>query len=200
MTDSPDVIVIGGGPAGSTVSTLLADKGYRVNLYERDHFPRFHVGESLLASVNDALEKIGARDLVRRQGFPQKWGATFQTADGTIERFADFATSPEVPEPQTWQVPRAEFDEVLLRHAAACGADVREGYRVLDAAFDELPTAEIVLANIDLATLGRLAIPSNPTALVTSGYNEADQLAFPGFAHLARRANAGWAADLFGRQ
>jgi FADH2-dependent halogenase len=114
----------------------LARAGRRVVLFERDRFPRFHIGESLLASVNDALDELGARDLVRAQGFPQKWGATFGTADGTIERFADFATSPEVPAPQTWQVPRAEFDELLLRHAAACGANVREGHRVLDAAFD----------------------------------------------------------------
>ena len=51
-------------------------------------------------------------------------------ADGAFERFADFATAPEVRRPQTWQVPRAEFDDVLLRHAAACGADVRQGHRV----------------------------------------------------------------------
>jgi flavin-dependent dehydrogenase len=86
--------------------------------------------------VNDVLEEIGAGDLVRAQGFPQKWGATFGTADGSIERYADFATSSEVPSPQTWQVPRAQFDELLLRHAAACGADVREGHRVLDAEID----------------------------------------------------------------
>ncbi len=131
-----DVAVIGGGPAGSATACRLARAGRRVVLFERDRFPRFHIGESLLASVNDALDEIGARDLVRDAGFPVKWGATFATADGAIERFADFATSPEVPAPQTWQVPRAEFDELLLRHAAACGADVREGHRVLDAAFD----------------------------------------------------------------
>ena len=131
-----DVAVIGGGPAGSTVACRLARAGRRVVLFERDRFPRFHIGESLLASVNDVLEEIGAADLVRARGFPAKWGATFSTADATVERFADFAVSREVRAPQTWQVPRAEFDELLLRHAAACGADVREGHRVLDAAFD----------------------------------------------------------------
>lgn len=131
-----DVAVVGGGPAGSAAACRLARAGRRVVLFERDRFPRFHIGESLLASVNDALDEIGARGLVRDQGFPVKWGATFGTADGGIERFADFATSPEVPAPQTWQVPRAEFDELLLRHAAACGAEVREGQRVLDAVFD----------------------------------------------------------------
>ena len=131
-----DVAVIGGGPAGSTAACRLARAGRRVVLFERDRFPRFHIGESLLASVNDVLDEIGATDLVRAQGFPAKWGATFGTSDGTFERFADFAVSPEVRTPQTWQVPRAEFDELLLRHAAASGADVREGHRVVDVAFD----------------------------------------------------------------
>ncbi len=131
-----DVAVVGGGPAGATAACRLARAGRRVVLFERDRFPRFHIGESLLASVNDVIEEIGANDLVRAKAFPAKWGATFMTADGSVERFADFAVSPEVPRPQTWQVPRADFDTLLLRHAATCGADVREGHRVLDASFD----------------------------------------------------------------
>jgi flavin-dependent dehydrogenase len=131
-----DVAVVGGGPAGSSAAAWLARAGRRVVLFERDRFPRFHIGESLLASVNDALDAIGASALVRARGFPAKWGATFLTADDSVERFADFAASREVRAPQTWQVPRAEFDELLLRHAASSGADVREEHRVLDAAFD----------------------------------------------------------------
>ena len=131
-----DVAVVGGGPAGSSCAARLARAGRRVVLLERDRFPRFHVGESLLASVNQPLEEIGAAALVRAQGYPEKWGATFLSADGSIERFADFAVSPEVPTPQTWQVPRAEFDHLLLRHAAACGADVREGHRVVEVELD----------------------------------------------------------------
>jgi flavin-dependent dehydrogenase len=131
-----DVLVVGGGPAGSTAASWLARAGRRVILLERDQFPRFHIGESLLASVNDVFRSIGVDEQVRRAGFTAKWGATFMPADGSIERYLDFATAPDVAAPQTWQVPRATFDDLLLRHAAASGADVRQRHRVLDAAFD----------------------------------------------------------------
>jgi flavin-dependent dehydrogenase len=132
-----DVIVAGGGPAGSTAAARLARGGRSVMLFERDQFPRFHIGESLLASVQDVLGSIGADDLIRQAGFPQKWGATFMTADGRLERYADFGAAPDVRAPQTWQVPRATFDDLLLRHAAACGATVRQRHRVLDVSFDD---------------------------------------------------------------
>ncbi len=131
-----DVVVAGGGPAGSAASAWLARAGHSVRLYERDIFPRFHIGESLLASVNDALAAIGADQRVREAGFPQKWGATFMPGDGSVERYADFGVAPGVARPQTWQVPRAEFDALLLRHAAESGATVSEGHRVVGVAFD----------------------------------------------------------------
>jgi flavin-dependent dehydrogenase len=132
-----DVIVVGGGPAGSTAAAWLARAGRSVTVFERDQFPRFHIGESLLASVNDVLAAIGADDVVRRAGFPQKWGATFMTADGRVERCADFGIAPGVPMPQTWQVERATFDQLLLQHAAACGADVRQRHRVVDVTWND---------------------------------------------------------------
>ena len=132
-----DVAVVGGGPAGSTAAAWLARAGRRVILFERDRFPRFHIGESLLASINEVLDAIGAAGAVREGGFPAKWGATFMTPDGSIDRYADFSiAAADVPQPQTWQVCREQFDDILLRHAAHSGAEVRERHRVLDIAFD----------------------------------------------------------------
>jgi flavin-dependent dehydrogenase len=132
-----DVVIVGGGPAGATAAASLARAGRRVIVLERDTFPRFHVGESLLASVNEVIDEIGAAEIVRNAGFTRKWGASFLTADGSVDRFVDFALAPAVPQPQTWQVPRARFDELLLRHAQHCGADVHEGFRVADIDFDD---------------------------------------------------------------
>src|SRR5215831_15306980 len=136
MSFDCDVLVAGGGPAGSAAAAWLARAGHRVVLVERDQFPRFHIGESLLASVNDVLAAIGADEIVRQAGFPKKWGATFMPSDGSLERYLDFSTAPDARMPQTWQVPRATLDHLLLRHAAASGAEVRERHRVLDVAFD----------------------------------------------------------------
>jgi flavin-dependent dehydrogenase len=123
----------------------LARHGRRVIVIERDRFPRFHVGESLLASVNDVFDEIGVSDTIRAAAFPEKWGATFITGDGAVERHADFSAS-GIRAPQTWQVPRATFDHLLLRHAASCGADVREQQRVIDATFDDRGVTAVVQA------------------------------------------------------
>ncbi|HEU0290853.1 MAG TPA: tryptophan 7-halogenase [Burkholderiales bacterium] len=131
-----DVAVVGGGPGGSSAATALARLGKRVVLLERERFPRFHIGESQLPWSNEVFRALGADQAIAAAGFVRKWGASFRPSDSTTEQYADFGAAVETPTPQTFQVPRDRFDEILLRHSAQCGVTVREGYRLLDAAFD----------------------------------------------------------------
>ena len=132
-----DVAVIGGGPGGSTVATALARRGRTVVVLERERFPRFHIGESQLPWTNEILQALGVRDTVAASGFIEKWGASFRGPDGPEERYADFQFARETPTPQTFQVLREKFDEILLRHAEKSGARVLEEHRTVDAAFED---------------------------------------------------------------
>lgn len=125
-------VVVGGGPAGSTAAASLAGRGRSVLLLERERFPRFHIGESLLPLANEVLEEFGLVEVLRAAGHVEKRGATFETEDGALRVRIDFESAPGVPQPRTWQVPRAEFDHMLLRRARAAGAEVIEGARVVD--------------------------------------------------------------------
>ncbi len=131
-----DVVVAGGGPAGSATAATLARHGHRVVVFERDRFPRFHIGESLLAAANPSFDRLGLQEKIRAAGFTQKWGATLITHLGAEGTPVDFAESREVRAPQTWQVCREKFDLLLLDHARDCGADVRQQHRIETVDFD----------------------------------------------------------------
>lgn len=130
-----DVVVVGGGPGGSSTATFLANGGLRVALFEREAFPRFHVGESLMPAVMLLLEQLGAREAVERAGFQVKYGAMFFDQESTLTR--TFYFPPGQPWPNySYQVPRADFDTLLLEHARGRGVTVYQPATVETAEFD----------------------------------------------------------------
>ncbi len=137
-----DFAVAGGGPAGSSAAIALAQRGHSVVLFEREAFPRFHIGESLLSTANDAFAVLGLAERMAAANFPVKWGARLFTHDGMSGRGVDFATVTEVMRPQTYQVPRSEFDRILMERARESGVDVRERHRVT--ACDFTPEAAVL--------------------------------------------------------
>ena len=125
-----DFAVAGGGPAGSSAAISLGQRGHSVVLFERETFPRFHIGESLLSTANDAYTALGLTKQIEAACFPNKWGARLFTHDGQSGRYVDFTDVREVTKPQTYQVCREEFDRILLDRARDVGVDVREGWNV----------------------------------------------------------------------
>lgn len=121
-----DVIVIGGGPAGSTTATLLAKKGFDVLLLERERFPRFQIGESLLPFNNDVFQRLGILDKLAQGDFVPKYGAEFVTGDGGRGYTFRFDQNLRAPHDRAFQVTRAKFDELLMATANEAGVAVRQ--------------------------------------------------------------------------
>ena len=131
-----DVLVVGGGPAGATISALLAERGRDVVMMEKAHHPRFHIGESLLPANVQLFDKLGVRDRIEAIGMP-KWGVEFVSPDHDHRAFVEFGEAWDKSMPYAWQVRRSEMDEILFRNAASKGARTLEGYQVRDVAFDD---------------------------------------------------------------
>ncbi|MGH9339726.1 MAG: NAD(P)/FAD-dependent oxidoreductase [Acidobacteriota bacterium] len=132
-----DVIVIGGGPAGSTVSTLIAEQGYRVQLYERELFPRFHIGESLIPETYWVLKRLGMIEKLRKSHFVKKYSVQFVTSSGKESAPFYFWDNKPHESSQTWQVVRSEFDTMMLENARERGVEAHEGVRVRDVLFED---------------------------------------------------------------
>jgi flavin-dependent dehydrogenase len=131
MNTSTQVLVIGGGPAGSTVATLLVREGLDVTLIEKDVFPRYHVGESLLPSCLEILDLLGAREKIEAHGFIRKEGGYFAWGkDAWVLNFD------QLRHPYGYQVVRSEFDHTLLEHAKSQGVKVYEGTEIKSITFD----------------------------------------------------------------
>src|SRR3954451_8507517 len=133
---SPDVVVIGGGPAGSTASTLLAKHGRRVELFEREKFPRFHIGESLIPQTYFVLERLDMLPKLKGSHFVNKYSVQFVNQRGKLSEPFYFIDNKAHPSSQTWQVRRSEFDNIMLNNAREHGVNVRESVRVLEVLFD----------------------------------------------------------------
>jgi len=121
-----DAIVIGGGPAGSTAAAVLATKGWRVGVLEKEKFPRYHIGESLLPYGYFTLERIGVLDRMKASHFTRKHSVQFVGASGRASVPFYFSQQLAHEASATWQVLRSEFDQLLLDNAREKGAEAIE--------------------------------------------------------------------------
>jgi flavin-dependent dehydrogenase len=165
-TRSTDVVVIGGGPAGATASTLITQQGYKVVLFERDRFPRFHIGESLIPESYWVLQRLNMLPKMQASHFVKKYSVQFVTSKGKLSEPFYFVEHKPHDCSQTWQVRRSEFDTMMLDNAAEHGVEVHQAARVLDVLFDgdrasgvhvrhEDGREEIVTANVIVDASGQ---------------------------------------------
>lgn len=130
QTNCYDVVIVGAGPSGCTAATILAEYGHRVLVLEKEKFPRYHVGESLMPFCYHVLERLGVVDQMDRLGFTQKLSVQFVTPDGGQSDPFYFFQHYDHPSSTTWQVNRDEFDHMLLQNAESKGAVVSQETKV----------------------------------------------------------------------
>ena len=131
-----DVVVIGGGPAGSTTSTILAQGGLKVGLFEREKFPRFHIGESLIPETYWVLKRLNMLEKMQQSHFVKKYSVQFVNAHGKESAPFYFWDNKPHECSQTWQVVRSEFDQMMLDNAREHGVDAHDGVHVVEVLFE----------------------------------------------------------------
>ena len=131
-----DCVVIGGGPAGATAGTVLAQHGRRVAILEREPFPRYHIGESLMPYTWFTFERLGVLDWFEQAACPKKYSVQFVSTSGKVSQPFYFFETIKHPCATTWQVLRSDFDRMLLDNARAKGAEVRQGTAVRELLMD----------------------------------------------------------------
>jgi halogenation protein CepH len=159
VNEQADVVVVGGGPGGSTLATLVAMRGHRVVLLEKEKFPRFQIGESLLPStVHGVCRLTGVADELAKAGFTRKRGGTFRWGANPEPWTFAFAVSPKMTgeTSHAYQVERSKFDQILLDHARHMGVDVREQHLVTDVIDDGQRVVGVTYTNPEgkAATIG----------------------------------------------
>lgn len=136
VPNETDVAVIGGGPAGSAISTLIAEQGFRVQLFERERFPRFHIGESLIPETYWVLKRLGMLEKLKKSPFVKKYSVQFTSSNGKHSAPFYFWDNKPHEGSQTWQVLRSEFDSMMLENARERGVEAHEGIRVRQVLFE----------------------------------------------------------------
>ncbi len=149
LNTDTEVAVIGGGPAGATLATLVAQQGHRVALYERDEFPRFHIGESLMPESYWTFERLGVLDKLKMSHFVRKYSVQFINESGKESQPFYFDEHKPHECSVTWQVLRSEFDRMMLENAKEHGVEVHQGVRVREVLFDGDRARGIVLQYAD---------------------------------------------------
>ncbi|EIN06885.1 FAD/NAD(P)-binding domain-containing protein [Punctularia strigosozonata HHB-11173 SS5] len=134
------ILVIGGGPAGSYAASALAREGFDVAVFEMSQFPRYHIGESLIPSVRQYLRFVEAEETIATHGFARKPGAAMKLNQGKTEGYTDFCALG--PQGAVWNVNRSEFDKLLLDHAAESGARVYQQTKVTELHFESKAPGE----------------------------------------------------------
>src|SRR5215468_10608638 len=126
-TNNYDVIVMGGGPAGSSIASILSREGRKVVLFEKEKFPRHHIGESLMTDTFWTFQRMGILETMKQSPFVRKYSVQFANPAGKESRSFYFFEANHHDSAVTWQVTRSEFDKLLIEHAAEQGATVYQG-------------------------------------------------------------------------
>lgn len=178
---SYEAIIIGGGPAGSSAATALSQHCRRVAVLEKDRFPRYHVGESLVPYCYFPLERIGIIDKMKKSRFTKKLSVQFASSSGRVSEPFYFFKHMDHAAANTWQVVRSEFDQLMIDHAADNGADVFQGMKVKQAIYDGERVAGVIAVDDDgqehrfLAPVTIDASGRNSFFMTKNGWREPDR-------------------------
>ncbi|MDP8242851.1 MAG: NAD(P)/FAD-dependent oxidoreductase [Candidatus Hinthialibacter antarcticus] len=144
-TNDFDALIIGAGPAGASAAAVLAKSGRRVMVLEKEKFPRYHIGESLLPYCYFPLERLGVLDKIKQAGYTNKYSVQFVNPMGKLSAPFYFEQHMEHEASRTWQVPRDQFDQLMIDHAREQGAQVQDGVAVKDFIVENGATVGVVI-------------------------------------------------------